>query len=179
MTYLIYLIGRAGTGKYTIAKEMAKQNYIICDNHNINNPIFSLMHNNGSDPYPEFIWEAIDGIRQSVYNFLAQEKTNNYILTNVLYENTGDREIFEQVENIARVRGSVFVPVILTITEEENVKRITNKVRTKCYKSIDPSETKNTYPLIKINHPNLLELDVTNFTAKRAAGKILKYITRL
>ena len=32
MTNIIYLIVKSGSGKYTIAKELAKQGYIICDN---------------------------------------------------------------------------------------------------------------------------------------------------
>lgn len=38
----LYLIGFAGTGKYTIAKELVKFGYKVIDNHLINNPIFSL-----------------------------------------------------------------------------------------------------------------------------------------
>lgn len=36
----LYLIGFAGTGKYTIAKELAKVGYKLVDNHLINNSIF-------------------------------------------------------------------------------------------------------------------------------------------
>ena len=40
MTNIIYLIGKSGSGKYTIAKELAKHGYIICDNQLINYPVF-------------------------------------------------------------------------------------------------------------------------------------------
>lgn len=39
----LYLIGFAGTGEYTIAKEIANHGYKVVDNHLINNPIFSLL----------------------------------------------------------------------------------------------------------------------------------------
>jgi dephospho-CoA kinase len=31
-TTIIYLIGKPGTGKYTISQELAKSGYVICDN---------------------------------------------------------------------------------------------------------------------------------------------------
>ncbi len=41
---LVYLIGRPGTGKLTIAQTfISNRNYLIVDNHLINNPIFSLI----------------------------------------------------------------------------------------------------------------------------------------
>lgn len=42
-TTVIYLIGLSGTGKYTIAKELAKSGYRIADNQLMNNPIFELL----------------------------------------------------------------------------------------------------------------------------------------
>ena len=42
MTVILYLIGTSGTGKYTIATEIAKNNYRICDNQLINHSIFAL-----------------------------------------------------------------------------------------------------------------------------------------
>ncbi|MEY4463771.1 MAG: hypothetical protein RLZZ81_742 [Pseudomonadota bacterium] len=47
MTTIIYLIGKPGTGKYTIAKELVESVYIICDNQLINNPIFALLGYDG------------------------------------------------------------------------------------------------------------------------------------
>ncbi|MCC8400282.1 MAG: hypothetical protein LN563_06965 [Rickettsia endosymbiont of Platyusa sonomae] len=51
-TIIIYLIGKPGTGKYTIAKEIARAGYSICDNQHINNPIFSLLNYDGLTPIP-------------------------------------------------------------------------------------------------------------------------------
>ena len=59
MTVILYLIGKAGTGKYTIAKEIEKSGFSLCDNHLINNPIFSLLNLDGQSPVPQFAWDAI------------------------------------------------------------------------------------------------------------------------
>lgn len=38
-TTIIYLTGKPGVGKYTIAKELASRHgFIVCDNQLINNP---------------------------------------------------------------------------------------------------------------------------------------------
>ncbi|HJD62051.1 MAG TPA: hypothetical protein LFW14_00310 [Rickettsia endosymbiont of Degeeriella rufa] len=50
MTYQILKYQRY---KYTIAKELSKSGYIICDNQLINNPIFALLEYDGFKEIPE------------------------------------------------------------------------------------------------------------------------------
>ncbi|HJD57234.1 MAG TPA: hypothetical protein LFW13_00010 [Rickettsia endosymbiont of Sericostoma sp.] len=175
-TIIIYLIGKPGTGKYTIAKEIARAGYSICDNQHINNPIFSLLNYNGLTPIPEFAWDAIRLIRDGIFNFLSQEISNNYVLTNCLYEVDGDRKLFNQVQQLAINRSSVFIPVKLLISEEENIKRIQHLDRLLRYKSIGVQDVYPEYPLIQISHPNLFEFDVTNLSASEAARNILQHV---
>ncbi|HJD56217.1 MAG TPA: hypothetical protein LFW21_06335 [Rickettsia endosymbiont of Pyrocoelia pectoralis] len=176
MTTIIYLIGKPGTGKYTIAKELAKSDYIICDNQLINNPIFALLKYDGLKDIPEFAWEAIYYIRNNVFDFITKEPFNNYILTNVLEENQGDHKLFKQVENMALQRSSLFVPVKLLISEEANKKRVANPERALRYKSL---KIQDNMELINLTHPNLLEIDVSDLTASDAAEKILEHVVSL
>ncbi len=178
MTNIVYLIGKSGSGKYTIAKELAKQGYIICDNQLINYPIFSLLNYDGFTPIPQFVWKIITQIRDGIFTFLSQETINNYVLTNVLGDVEQDYKIFKQVEQMALNRNSLFIPVKLSISIEENIKRIQNKERLLRYKSIDPEDVYK-QNLINISHPNLLELDVSNSLAIEAAKKILLHIKKL
>lgn len=175
-TGIIYLIGRAGTGKYTIAQEISKSGYIICDNQLINNPIFTLINYDGtqSTPLPKFVWDSIYTVRQGVFKFLRAEKTSSYVMTNVLYEDSGDRSLFYQMEEVAEARGGFFAPIKLLISEEENKKRIQNPNRQLRLKSINAIHTTEN-ELINISHPNLLELDVTNLSAADAAQRILEH----
>jgi len=54
-TTIIYLTGKPGVGKYTIAKELAaKYGFIVCDNQLINNPIFELLQYDGYAKIPDF-----------------------------------------------------------------------------------------------------------------------------
>lgn len=176
---IIYLIGKPGTGKYTIAQELSKSGFIVCDNQLINNPIFTLLNYDGFKAIPEIAWKAIEQIRKIVFDFIVTAQKPNYVLTNFLYEDDGDRRCYSQVESMATKRGSLFIPVKLLISTEEHLKRIIEPSRSDRWKSIDPQEAHLIKPLITIEHPNLFELDVSQFSASQAAEKILKYMEKL
>lgn len=174
-TTVIYLFGHPGTGKYTIGLELAKQGYVLCDNQLVNNPIFTLLNYDGYSNIPRFAWDAIGRIRTVMLDFLATEQNGNYVLTNCLYENKGDRDCYNQVENMALKRDSLFIPVKLTISKEENVKRITEPSRRERWKSIDPEDVHQREELLEVKHPHLLELDVSSLSAMDAAAAILEH----
>ena len=178
-SYIIYLIGKPGTGKYTIAREFEKFGFIVCDNQLINNPIFTLLNYDGFCKIPEIGWNAIGQIRRAVFDFIATEKNHNYVLTNCLYDDEGDRECYKQVESMALKRRSLFAPIKLLISEEEHLRRITEPSRRARWKSIDPQDVYETTPLITIDHPHLLELDVSQFSAAQAAESILKHLKHI
>lgn len=172
-TTIIYLTGKPGVGKYTIAKELASRHgFIVCDNQLINNPIFELLQYDGYTKIPDFAWEAIGNIRRCVLTFLAKEKHNSYVLTNNLYEDSGDKVCYAEVVYMAEKRGSLFVPVRLLIDQNEHLNRINNPNRRDRWKSIDPQDVYDETPLLSIIHPNLLELDVSNLSAEKAANAI-------
>lgn len=174
---IIYLTGKPGVGKYTIAKELSKNNsFGICDNQLINNSIFELLHYDGYSKIPGFAWESIAKIRTEIFEFLIKVPRNSYVLTNNLYQDEGDENLYEKVKNMAEARGSLFVPVRLLITEMEHLKRITDPNRRERWKSIDPQEIHNKTPLLNFTHPNFLELEVSNLSPREAADCILKHI---
>lgn len=176
MTVILYLIGLPGTGKYTIAKEIAKSNYRIADNQLINNPIFSLLNYTGVEQIPQYAWDAIEHIRTGVFNFIENERKNNYILTNFLGQDA-DNILFKRVEKLAQNRGSLFVPIKLLISRKENIKRVTNPERRSRYKSITDEDVDAR--LITIEHPHWLELNITNLSPQEAAEKILNHVKYL
>lgn len=169
------MIGKPGVGKYTIAKEIAKSGYVICDNQLINNPIFTLLNYDGFAEVSDKAWHYIDKIRDVVFDFIASETEHNYVLTNVLNEDEEDRQLFEDVKNIAKKRHAIFVPVKLTISREEHLKRIQNRDRLKRFKSIDPDDVNDNVGLINIKHDNLIEIDVSALEASAASEKILRH----
>lgn len=76
-------------------------------------------------------------------------------------------------------RNSLFVPIKLFISKEENLKRIKEPSRREKWKSIDPQDVHQRKQLITITHPNLLELDVSQISAKEAAKIILEHMQKL
>jgi hypothetical protein len=179
MRNIIYLIGRSGTGKYTIAKELQKfNNYRLADNHLTNNVIFSLLENI-NDGIPDFAWDAIKKIRDGLLFFIENDISNNYILTNELLEDEGDKDLFEQIKNMSENDNSNFIPVILDISIEENRKRIANLERLKKYKSTTLTDEELKKPLITINHRNLLKMNVSELTPEQACKQILNHISSI
>lgn len=173
---VIYLTGKPGVGKYTIAKALAqKYGFIICDNQLVNNPIFMLLQYDGYAKIPDFAWDSIAVIRAEVLKFLTKVPDKNYVLTNCLMATEEDKEMYQQVENMAKERGSLFVPVELRISKAEHLKRLTTPARRERWKSIDPKDAEDNAPLLQIEHPNLVTLDVSQLSPQDAAEEIRKH----
>lgn len=80
-TTIIYLTGKPGVGKYTIAKELAANHgFIVCDNQLINNPIFELLQYDGyakekADLHPTYVGSVERGERNiALENIIAIAK---------------------------------------------------------------------------------------------------------
>lgn len=179
-TIIIYLTGKPGVGKYTIAKELSSRyGFIVCDNQLINNPIFELLQYDGYAKIPDFAWDTIARIRVEVFDFLSKSTKNSYVLTNCLADTEEDKQLYEQVQKMSEARGSLFIPVQLEISKEEHLRRLTRLERRERWKSIDPSDAEDNGPLISISHSNLFSLNVSNLRPEDAAQAIMNYIRRL
>ena len=177
MTAVIYLIGRSGVVKYTIAKEIAKSGYKIIDNQLINNPILSIVDFNNNVPLEA--WDAIGKIRNILFDFMAEGTQHSYVLTNELFDDDlGDHKLFKQVEALAAKRGSIFIPVKLNISEQENINRITNSERALRYKSTQIEEKDRNRKLIQISHPNLLEIEISELSPQGVAQNIFAFMSK-
>lgn len=176
-TIIIYLTGFSGTGKYTIAKKISKLGYKLVDNHLINNPIFSLLEDD--DTSNDDAFEKINQIRSVVFDFMREDRKSNYILTNELLENDYHYNIYKQVLQVANHRHSLFIPIKLVISREERAKRIVQKERAVRFKTTNVEEVYQKNKLIKISHPNQIELNVTHLSADEAASKIMQYVKNI
>jgi GNAT superfamily N-acetyltransferase len=175
----LYLIGFAGTGKYTIAKEIAKSGYKVVDNHLINNPIFSLLDLDDETPIAENAWISVRKIRHIILDFIAQDQKSNFIFTNALLEKEGDWKIYNLIKETAEKRGSLFVPLKLILSPEEHEKRIASPDRKARFKMTNLAEVHIKKEMIKIDHPHLTKIDVTNLSAGEASEKILSFVKSL
>jgi DUF438 domain-containing protein len=182
---IVYLIGYAGTGKYTIAREIAVlTSAVIVDNHLINNPVFSVVGVDGIKPLPAGVWQKIGGIRRIVLETIAElaQPEASFILTNELYEGqSADRRLYEDIATLAAKREALFVPVILRCEAEELYRRVTSPERAIRFKLRNADWTRESiriHNLLHVDHPNGLELDVTNLSPIEVAQKIITHVEK-
>ena len=180
----IYLIGFPATGKYTIAKELVRQdsNIKLVDNHLINNPVFSMLNLDGKTKIHSDIWGYIERIWDIVGEVITHhtDEENSFVFTNVLMQDVKEDKIqFQRIKNIAKRKDGKFVPVLFTCSQDELLKRVGNADRKARHKMLDAegllAYTKDN-TLIDIEHENLIELDTSHTPPNQIAQIILDKI---
>ncbi|WP_157448720.1 AAA family ATPase [Deinococcus peraridilitoris] len=180
---LVYLLGWPGVGKLSVARTMARRTgWRVVDNHLINDPIFHVVGADGVTPLPDGTRPLVRRVRAAVFEAMTSVAPAHlgYIMTNMLVESENDRLIFSQVEEIARHRNAVFLPVLLTCEEHELRRRIITPERAERLKArsvevLDHYLTQHT--LLVPDHPDLLTLDTTHLSAEQAAHGVLAHLT--
>lgn len=183
---IVYLMGHYGAGKYTVGKAIcAVTNARLLDNHLINNVVFALIRQDGKTPMPERVWDLIWTIREQAITTIAElaPPEQSYVLTNALRDgDPWDQAAYDQVVALAAQRGNVFVPVILTASDEAFAQRIPMPEREERLKQTDAQGAvlvRATRPLLRVEHPNRLDLDTTDLPPDQAAAIIIAHAERL
>lgn len=180
---IIHLLGAPGTGKYTIAKEITRmsKNFVLVDNHLINNPLFSIIRRDGKTKLPPRIWDNVKTIWGAVADTMIHISPPdfNFVLTNALFEgDADDRRHMKNMRNVAKKRKGEYIPVRLLITDEkEHARRITSRARKERMKETDAAAVKR-YAGREVLKTGLIEeltLDVTRLKPKQAAAEILNH----
>lgn len=183
---IVYLIGLAGTGKLTVAREMARQrpDYLVVDNHKINNVVFSLLDLKG--PVPDDAWEAVERIRDSVLSALPTliSPERPVVLTNDLDDDDPWAwMIFYKVAVMAQKRQTSLIPIRLVCSQEELVRRGTTPERARAHKNTDErllADRANSRRVLEPPHGfSTLTLDTTSLTPSDAAAEIFSHIDAL
>ncbi|MBN8828396.1 MAG: hypothetical protein J0H68_06790 [Sphingobacteriia bacterium] len=183
---IIYLIGFAGTGKLTIAKELIKlANFRLIDNHLINNPIFTTIQLDGITPIPEEVWQKVWKVRNIVLDSILKfsPESFNFIFTNDLIEG-GKKDLiaYNKVMKIASKRKSAFLPVRLLCDREILANRIISPERAKYYKSYNKEAAFKNFDNNQVfmpDHPNCFNLDTSNLSPKESAKIIFDKLLSL
>ena len=182
---LFYLIGFAGTGKYTIAKALReKTGAIIVDNQLINAPVFTVVNADGVTSLHPGVWREIRKIREAVFNTLCYMAAPDlsFVLTNELFVQSSEHKIFDEVHSVAETRRSLFVPVRLTCERDELLSRVQSVDRKERQKETSPEALAarlDSLELLKPDHSNLLALDVTRLSPEDAANLIIEHANAL
>jgi len=180
---MIVLIGFAGTGKYTVGRELGELTGAkLIDNHLINNPIFKVVDPDGIKPLPAAIWDKVKAVREIVYEAIRELSPAelSFVFTIELFERSpGDHKAFSDLEELAAARGSLFVPVRLLCDVEELCRRVVDPSRVQMVKSISAEGARRKSAeetVLDSAHPNVLTIDVTAKTPSESAAIILRHI---
>lgn len=182
---VVHLVGPAGVGKLTVARELAVSlPGKVVDNHWINNPIFGLLDNDRTTPFPAGVWEQTSRIRAAVLDTIATIAPwhANFILTNELYADEPDAaDIAMQVIRCAEARDAIYVPVRLSCDARRLAERVVAEDRAARLKSMDASaaERNAMRGILETGSPFELNLDTTETAAKSTADAVLHHIHQI
>lgn len=180
-TTVYHLIGSPGVGKYTIGQELAALTGArLVDNHSIANVLFNLLDQDGVKPLPPAIWAQVRQVRRAVLDTMMHISPPHlsFIFTNYIRgEDETEYAYFLENVAVAEVRGSKFIPVLLTCETDELINRISTDSRRERMKLIDPGEGRrlNEMPRFTTDHPNFAVLDVTAIAPEESARRIREW----
>lgn len=180
---IIHLLGFPGAGKLTVAQEIVKQaeGIRLVDNHLINNPLFSLIRQDGKTKLDTRIWLNVrkiwDAVADTMINIAPKEFS--FVLTNALVEDDDDdRNHMEKIRGVAQARGGKYIPVRLLVTDtEEHIRRLTTASRSARMKETNPDAPLRyaSREVLKTGDTRELTLDITRLAPAEAAAVILRH----
>lgn len=170
---VLLINGFPGVGKLTSARILAHRlGARLLDNHTLLNPAEALFER--GDPR----WLALrKDVRAVVLaHATALAPRTNIVLTDALAEEGMRREFFEDYRRLASARAARLVPVILTCTLEENIRRLTSPGRAEARKMVNPellTYGRTKFALLRPAGLDIIDLDVTGLTPEATANAIL------
>lgn len=183
---IVALIGFAGTGKYTIGRELCERTGArLIHNHLINNPIFAVVNADGVTRLPPGVWDRVKEIRETVYQAIRElsPPEMSFVITMELREsNPLDHLAFDDLVELATARQSRFVPIRLICGVDELCRRVADPARVAMLKEISPELARKKSleeEVLNVPHPNLRTLDVTKRTASGSVDAILDEISAI
>jgi hypothetical protein len=183
---IVALIGFAGTGKYTIGRELCERTGArLIHNHLINNPIFTVVNADGVTRLPPGVWDRVVEIRATVYQAIRELSPPevSFVITMELREsNPLDHLAFDDLVELAAARESRFIPIRLICGVDELCRRVADPGRVAMLKEISPELARKKSleeEVLNPPHPNLRTLDVTKRTASGSVDAILDEISAI
>ena len=183
---MVLLIGFAGTGKYTIGRELCERTGAkLVDNHLINNPVFTVINADGVTPLPAGVWDRVKEIRATVYKAIRELSPPGmgFVFTMELREsNPEDHKAFRDLERLAAARQSRFIPIRMICGVDELCRRVADPTRAAMLKEISPELARKKFAedsVLNMPHQNQLTLDVTKRTASGSVDAILDEISSI
>jgi len=183
----IYLFGFAGSGKLTIAKEIAERwDCVLVDNHHVNNVIFHLidLDQDGVGELSDQVWDHVIRVRQATMDAIRNlaRPGRNFLFTNELIEGVDRHTVFFlEVAKVAEDRGAYLLPVRLLVDAQELARRIASPEREEKLKLTNPDVALDKAHNEEVFRPeghDYMELDVTDLEPAESAKRILAELHR-
>lgn len=117
-----YLIGRAGVGKRTIAREIARLTGArVVDAADVYEPVFNLIEHANPADLPEAVWAEVDAIREVILRTIETLSPVNwsFVFTHAGFDIAPDVGVYRTVRETARKRSAKFQPARLIDDEME------------------------------------------------------------
>ena len=183
---MVVLIGFAGTGKYTIGRELCERTGArLIDNHLINDPIFRVVNADGVTPLPARVWDKVKEVRTIVYKAIRELSPPGmgFVFTMELREsNPEDHKAFRDLERLAGARQCRFIPIRMICGVEELCRRVADPARVAMLKEIRPEIARKKFAedsVLNVPHVNQRTLDVTKRTASGSVDAILDEVSSI
>ena len=176
----IYLMGVAGVGKLTVAKAIAaKTGARVVDNHLINNPVFSVVRQDGVTPLPRAVWDRVFAIRVAVLETIATLSPPewSFVFTHEAYGESYDIAVYQLTREAAEVRKASFLPVRLVCDPDEIARRVMNPERRILMKSANAAKSRARAAANATYDPgtrDVLTLNNTSLAPEAAAEAIIR-----
>jgi len=177
--YFVHILGFAGSGKLTIAKQLVPQlRAILVDNHFINNVVLGLIEPDGVTPLAPDVWVNIRKVRAVVLDTILHHAKagRSFVFTNEILE--GDplaEQACADIAAVAETRGATYVPVRLLISPEELARRVASPERASRLKEVDTDAALRKARTRQVFTPQgrgCLDITVTSLSPIQAAEEI-------
>lgn len=179
---LIHINGFPAVGKLTIARKLVEllQQFDakLVHNHLLIDPASAVLPRSSPDYQP-----LRRAIRDAVFNSLAESQDtwrSMYIFTDFQSDDDVGRSVMAEYRVLAERRNCTLIPITLSCSKEENLRRLVTPQRTVFSKLTDLELVKNILETDVIyqwrDEPRHMELDVTSLDVDEAARRICDHV---